>query len=1397
MRAERLREGIRAVAAAAVLLGATLPAAAGDAVRIVEQNESGLILHFVLPELRETARGEETIALDAEGFSRVALPGMPSVPIRDFVIALPPGASAVLEVTAERVERTDRYRIAPVPLLTRDEEPIVPDDPDFLRPLGASGWARLSEPTRLRDQRVATLSLLPVLHDWESGETAILREGTIRVRFRGGERSGSPRVSGREDRFEPVYRGVLLNYESSREWRSAPEAPAGKRLEETDSFSSAAEWIRIEVDSLGLYRVTYEDLVAAGLTDPRGSIGNARKIRMYTGTGLPLPEMETLPRPAWMEQAAIRVVGEEDGSFDPGDRIEFYGVPLSAWLGELVPDTTLFWEHVEHPWANRNVYWLAWGEGFSEPVKARISEAAAGSGVAGAATALPKSTFMDRIHLEENKVQDLTRYGDDGWFFEEYTPTQSSRFHDPYLTDADITREANLRIQFYHRSLETQQQYCGNEVAWIKLNADPDSARFPWDSCRKQVDTTVVFHGGVGEPDTIVTSHIMPARFDSTGYTIRNGYNRVVITARGRQQFYLSWIEVGYERFLRARNEKLHFRFEDEGMLRVPIQGMNAADARVFDVSDPGNIVEMTGFASSGDSIVLWLSPNGGASYHAANDAAWRTPPLVERIVPAGLRNTSSGAEYLVICYDDFLAPIRDLINHRSAEYSTRLVKLSDVYNEFSWGVPDPAAVRDFVSFAYHNWPEGERPLFLLLVGDATSEFKDYTLSTFETLLPTRFRIDPAGSSVMTYAADDYFTYVDPIEGGRDWAPDLAIGRFPVNSAGEAEILVQKVIEYETDPDLGSWKNRFLFLADDEIKAGTTSGYDCGFLLTHTEDCDAAAKAIPSSYDRDKLYMVEYPLSSAGLKPLAKEDYIGWIRDGFLLSNYLGHGGTDKMADEDLFSTPDVAPEILINGGRLHIFCAYSCSIGSFDLLDKNSIAEILLKMRGAGAIGSFSSNAPAFGNASNQLNVRFIRSLLPEQNRTVPIGFAAQTAKALSGDFFYAQKQNDEKYTLLADPALRIAVPRYDVRLQGGGGIEFQKGTVDTLFGEVVDSLGARIAGFNGLADIEIKGMADTSGYSFLDMWCTGTSSNPRELSVDYSLYGPTFFRGTVEVAGGVFAAPYFVPLDTRTGDLGRARAYVYDASGGRDGAGGTDSVSIIPEPPGAVFEDQEGPSVEITVDGAPFRDGISFTRNALFRLRLEDQSGINLQEIDNYFTVHMVIDRGQPVVLSSYFAYDTGSYRKGDLSVRFSEIAGTFLSEGVHELSIRAADNLNNRTELDYQIFLVGEDEQLAFRSPVLNYPNPFDPERHGKTDIVVDLSRSAGVTVQVLTTTGKRIKELRGNTASGGLRLQIGWDGTDQDGDRVANGVYLVRVVAVTDDGSQKAEEIGKAVVLRGAR
>jgi len=1347
---------------------------------VLSESASELVFEYNMPKVSSAVAIDDLVTINLIGHEGLYREGYPSVPVRIYLIAIPPGAEASVELSDLVLEESYSYNVAPFPAMSRDGDQFHYEWDPLMEPgFQPESHFTLSGSSRLRQQRVVSLQLHPVRYDRTSGKTTLLKKATVHVSFTGGDQAPLDK-SGMVEQgaFASLYSSSLLNSASAESWLRPPVSRL-KQGETGDAFSSSTDWTRLSITERGMYSVSYEDLAATGIINPRTTVGDPRSIRIYWGGGQVLPESLHIDRPTWMEQVAIRVEGENDGSFDPGDRIEFFALGSEGWIGEFLPDSPEYYEHFDHRYANEGVYWLTWGGTFEENVSPRMAEVAAGEG-ASVEGAIPITTFPDRIHFEDNIVQDLTRPNSDGWFWDKFSASSYDKgFRNLYTIDADSTEPSSLIVELYHYSVFSTHDYSGYERGYFWVNGVPaDSIKWNGTSTR-----------------------IEGVRHKATGMFVRDGSNVVrifsdpgwgllpdgITMGNFRSKYYLDWIELGYQRFGRIRDDgPLHFRLDDSGDFRFALSGASGRNCRGFDVSDPRSPLELTGISASGDSLVLHLSNGSPAAYEIVPSNLWKTPELIEKVEVVDLRTPADGARYLMIVWDEFMEAAAPLATHRAGQYSVKSVRMSDVLNSFSWGQKDVSAVRDLLSWAYYNWPAGgaeeDRLGFALLVGDATSDWKGFLNSSLKDLIPSWFHVEPNGSEAYMYPTDDYFTYLDPSDGDPDWAPDIAIGRFSANSDDEVRTMVNKIVEYESDPELGVWRNRMLLLADDEMKPGGVDN------IQHVSQSEQLAAQLNQGFDREKLYLTEYPINFGGEKPSAQEAYIDWIKNGFLISTYTGHGGFAKMADENIFNESVANCDRLQNGKRLGLFSAFSCEIGSFDLLELNSLAEILFKLEECGSIGSFSSAASAYPIPSTALQRAFFKSLFPTPHTTIPVGIAAMTAKSNNGTAYSGERKNTEKYVMIGDPALMLGVPELEVLFDNLENLEFQRGQSTSISGVVMADDSTTADWFDGDCHLTIRGMADTSGYRY-------THDTQGEKHMSYDLQGPVFYRGIVDVRAGIFEQSFQVPLDTRTGNQGRVSAYVVFPSDQIDGAGAYDSVAVVPETPGIDPSDSDPPAVSIEVEGAPLRNGTSFTRESVFRVTLEDQSGINLQQNDDFYTIHLVFDGGRPIDLTPLFAYDRNSFQKGSFSFSLNDLPEVTILEGGHELDFRAADNLNQRVELAFPVVLVAEGASLAFRQDVLNYPNPFNPDEESTT-FYVDLTRGGLVTFDIFTPTGKRIWTRTDCQVSGSVVVSdCGWDGRDADGDIVGNGTYLVRATVVSDDGTMSDESIGKVVVLRG--
>ena len=94
-------------------------------------------------------------------------------------------------------------------------------------------------------------------------------------------------------------------------------------------------------------------------------------------------------------------------------------------------------------------------------------------------------------------------------------------------------------------------------------------------------------------------------------------------------------------------------------------------------------------------------------------------------------------------------------------------------------------------------------------------------------------------------------------------------------------------------------------------------------------------------------------------------------------------------------------------------------------------------------------------------------------------------------------------------------------------------------------------------------------------------------------------------------------------------------------------------------------------------------------------------------------------------------------------------------------------------------------------MNFPNPFTKGtaftfRHNQAVPV-------NATVKVYTIAGRLIQTLDKFSATDTF-VSIPWDGRDRDGDALANGVYLYKVLVRTVDGRYSSEVLGKLAIAK---
>jgi hypothetical protein len=371
----------------------------------------------------------------------------------------------------------------------------------------------------------------------------------------------------------------------------------------------------------------------------------------------------------------------------------------------------------------------------------------------------------------------------------------------------------------------------------------------------------------------------------------------------------------------------------------------------------------------------------------------------------------------------------------------------------------------------------------------------------------------------------------------------------------------------------------------------------------------------------------------------------------------------------------------------------------------------------------------------------------------------------------------------LLGDPALRIAWPvqgRVVTDSINSESVEFATDTLKalslmTISGHIEDSDGNSMDGFNGVVEPVVYDKVTT----------VSTLANDGGSPMSFPVTGNVIFRGTTTVNEGKFSFSFIVPMDINYsfGD-GSITYYAHDDNGDVNGSfseivvGGFSDINI---------NDTEGPVIRLFMNDTLFNEGgITDTAPTLLAL-ISDESGVNATGTGIGHDIIAWIDDDMPnaVVLNGLFSADIGVHTSGSLSYPF-----VISEKGEHNISLRAWDNVNNPSVATLRF--VVETSGVFRLTDLLCFPNPVTETAtftagHNRPDTEID------VTITILNTGGSIVRIIREQFYSTGYSLpDIPWDGCNENGSRLARGMYLWRAEAVTTEG-ERTSATGRIIIL----
>ncbi|MGZ8843616.1 MAG: C25 family cysteine peptidase, partial [Pyrinomonadaceae bacterium] len=452
----------------------------------------------------------------------------------------------------------------------------------------------------------------------------------------------------------------------------------------------------------------------------------------------------------------------------------------------------------------------------------------------------------------------------------------------------------------------------------------------------------------------------------------------------------VEYVRVTYPHSFRAENDSLQFSVKSTQSARI--EGFATSTLRVLDITDPAAVQEVRpAVEASGGGFAATIPSFGGGKARrmvALPASSLSQPAWLILNQPSTLNFSSNAANFVIVAHKDFIPALATLVAQRQAQgYTVAVVNVEDVFDEFSYGAHSPQAIRDFMSLAKNSWTSP--PSYLLLVGDATYDPRNYLgVGNFD-FVPTK-QVDTGTASSATAletASDDWLTDFND-----DGIADISVGRLPVRTANEANLMVSKIVNYSPS----NTSQSAMLVAD------TQGGYYFNFEAA----TDQVVPLLPSTMAIQKVYRRLQPSDAD-----ARANIISKLNSGQALTVYSGHGNVNIWGGQIFTSNDAVA---LTNGNRLPFVVVMDCLNGFFADPSLQSISEALLQAPNGGAVASFASSGLTIPDGQHEMGLRMFQLLY--SGPAIPIGDASRQSKTATND-----RDVRRTWILLGDPTLKI----------------------------------------------------------------------------------------------------------------------------------------------------------------------------------------------------------------------------------------------------------------------------------------------------------------------------------------------------------------------------------------
>ena len=1072
---------------------------------------------------------------------------------------------------------------------------------------------------------------------------------------------------------------------------------------------SSGEWVKVRVASSGMHFISAKDLQTMGFSDP-----SQVKVFGYGATLLP----DILEQSTYIDDLP------QTPSIATADGIYFYGV--GPTMVNVDNAGRRFYRN--NPFTVYGYYYLTSSADYD-----RVTIPSSGS---AASSDNAVSVFTD---IAQHEV-DSHNLGETGHLLVgedlKYTPSRTFRLDLIDPAEGKINLGASICVNLVSNS------------SWTLGTSDGDKKTIAAASSSSAGHV----HGLASTSWTEVANKG------------QHSINAVVTLAGGSSNTRagnVDWVAVNYPRHLRMPADGSSLVFT----VKAPAVALANASAatEIWDVTDPTAISRVEHSQPDASGNVYFAPGDEGervfVAFNPSTSAKLPAPEFVEKVANQNLHSLRN-IDMVIISAPQWMGPARNLAQYRSTANGMNVMAINqqEIFNEFSSGSPDVNAFRKMLKMLRDRAlaTGGTPPRYLLLFGRSSFDNRQLTSATANISYQPipQWQTYESFNDNTSYPTDDILGMLDD-GSGRVMASDtlnLAIGRLPVTSMTQANLMVDKIMEYENSSPSGEWRSRAVFIADDDDSGVHMKQTES--MLSVLQDNGAAHNLLP-----EKIFIDAYEYTN-GVATGARDEFYRSLDEGVIWINYVGHANHTTLSSEGILNYSDVGSLFL---KKVPFIYAATCDFMRWDA-PETSGAEHLAATKGGGVIGAISATRPVYITQNGLLTDAMGKNLMTRdaEGRVLSVGETFRRAKNL-----VTNDENKLRYCLLADPSMRLLMPEHTIVVETVDGKPFPSTEGDVVLQARQDLkiTGSVRDGVTGDLLDDFNGSINTTLYD-ADMSVTTLGHGSAPARVTFDRHGFRLFAGADSVTGGRFTVNIAMPAEVDN-NYRPATIALYASDNEKNTSAsrvekklyvyGIDEDAVVDTIP---------PVIEsIYLNHPSFVNGGFVNHSPMLIAEISDNHAINMSLAGIGHWMSLSLDEGAVTYNDVSNFYEPRSIDRGNLYYQLDN-----LEPGYHTLTLRIWDSAGNSTSSTIEFFVDQTVAPQVFdiysdRNPASETASFYlvhdRPDGDLKVEFVIyDL---LGRTVWSNTTTGRADKF---------KSYPITWNLTDRAGRRVPRGIYVYR-------------------------